>query len=200
MGAFVVSMECPIEEFGSVDLLRPRTRRVRPTAGELRSASPAGSGSNERSSRSVPLAVTDGSRKGIELAVDQGLFDDAGAASQTRSLRISRAQRAARPAWRRRSSSSARAERANGWSVDGEPLTCELLKEHIQAVPSSRTARSRGHDRLARAGQTAVGHDMGSWRLSPRTTSSSSTSSRWTSSQPATRTSRARLRRRGDSR
>ena len=85
-----------------------------------------------------------------------------------------RPRRASRP----RASSCAGAERANGGlALDGEPLTCELLKERDPGgVPRARRARRRD-DRLARpADRGRPRHGLR--RRSAATTSSCSISSR----------------------
>jgi Xaa-Pro aminopeptidase len=53
------------------------------------------------------------------------------------------------------------AERRNGGlAVDGEPLTCELVKEHV-ARAFARHACSADEFVVSHGAQTAVGHDMG---------------------------------------
>ena len=88
---------------------------------------------------------------------------------------------------RARACSRAPSARTAGSSVDGEPLTCELLKERDpDDVPRPRRAR-RGDDRLARpADRRRPRHGLRADR--PRTTSSCSISSRSTSSRRASRT------------
>ena len=84
-----------------------------------------------------PLGFADALREaGIELNVDQKLFDDRRRRKTGPELAgIRRAQRAAEAGVATARDLLARAERSNGGlSVDGKQLTCELLKEHIQAT------------------------------------------------------------------
>jgi Xaa-Pro aminopeptidase len=56
----------------------------------------------------------------------------------------------------------ARADRWNGGlTLDGEPLTCELLKRHVDATFVAHGA-SADESIVSHGPQTAVGHDMGS--------------------------------------
>jgi Xaa-Pro aminopeptidase len=114
--------------------------------------------------RGFPLGVADALRaSGVELEVDQELFDDRRRRKSGHELAgIRRAQRAAEEGMAAARDLLLRAEPANGGlAVDGEALTCELLKEHVQAAFLAHGALAEemivSHGR-----QTAVGHDMGS--------------------------------------
>jgi Xaa-Pro aminopeptidase len=75
---------------------------------------------------------------------------------------IRRAQRAAEAAMAAVRDVLARANRQNGGLVvDGEPLTCELLKRHVDAAFVTHGA-SADESIVSHGPQTAVGHDMGS--------------------------------------
>jgi Xaa-Pro aminopeptidase len=140
-----------------------------------------------------PLGIADTLRSdGIELEVDQKLFDDRRRSKSAHELAgIRRAQKAAEAGIATARDLLRRAEPANGGlSVDGERLTCELVKERVQAAFLANGAVA---DQMivSHGPQTAIGHEMGSAQ-SPATTSSSSISSPWTSSPPASPTSRGR--------
>ena len=81
---------------------------------------------------------------------------------------IRRAQRAAEAGMAAGRELLRRAERnGDGLVVDGEPLTCELIKLHSRA--SLRRARRLGGGGVHRLPRRAdrVGHDMGSGRIAP---------------------------------
>ena len=60
-----------------------------------------------------------------------------------------------------------RAERSNGGlSLDGEPLTCELVKERVQAALLASGAVAEEMI-VSHGAQTAIGHDMGSGPIAP---------------------------------
>jgi Xaa-Pro aminopeptidase len=153
----------PIEEFGSDELLRAGldtyayrnelTVRVARGLGLERALVP----------RQFPLAAADELRRiGVELTVDQDHFDDRRRAKSDAELAgIRRAQRATEAAMGEASDLLRRAESRNGGlAVDGEPLTCELVKERVQSVFLRHGAFSA--DPIVSHGpQTAVGHDMG---------------------------------------
>ncbi|MBA2742393.1 MAG: aminopeptidase P family protein [Actinobacteria bacterium] len=111
-----------------------------------------------------PLGIAEALRaNGVELSVDQKLFDDRRRSKSAHELAgIRRAQKAAEAGVAVARDLLRRAENANGGlAVDGEPLTCELLKEHIQAAFLAHGAVS--DEMIASHGaQTAIGHDMGS--------------------------------------
>ncbi len=114
--------------------------------------------------RGFPLGHADALRaEGVELEVDQQLFDDRRRRKSTHELAgIRRAQRAAEAGVAAARELLARAERSNGGLVlDGEPLTCELLKERIQATFLAHGALAEEMI-VSHGPQTAVGHDMGS--------------------------------------
>jgi Xaa-Pro aminopeptidase len=111
-----------------------------------------------------PAGVADHLRAaGIELTIDPEHFRGRRRVkTETELAGIRRAQRAAEAAMSDVRDCLARAERRNGGlSLDGETLTCEALKRHVDA-------RFVRHDATADASivshgpQTAVGHDMGS--------------------------------------
>ncbi len=111
-----------------------------------------------------PLGRADALRAaGVELTVDQGLFDDRRRRKSDAELAgIRRAQKAAEIGVVTARELLAGAERANGGlELDGEPLTCELLKEHIQAAFLANGALAEEMI-VSHGAQTAVGHDMGS--------------------------------------
>jgi Xaa-Pro aminopeptidase len=114
--------------------------------------------------RAFPLGFADALRaEGIDLEVDQRLFDDRRRRKSEHELAgIRRAQKAAEAGVETARDLLARAERSNGGlSVDGEQLTCELMKQRIQATFLARGALAE--DMIVSHGpQTAIGHDMGS--------------------------------------
>ncbi len=118
--------------------------------------------------RGFPLGFADALREaGIELRVDQKLFDDRRRRKTGHELAgIRRAQRAAEAGVATARDLLSRAERSNGGlSVDGKPLTCELLKEHIQATFLAHGALA-DEMIVSHGPQTAIGHDMGSGPIS----------------------------------
>ena len=114
--------------------------------------------------RAFPLGIADALRAGgVELEVDQKLFDDRRRCKSGAELAgIRRAQKAAEAGMAAARALLLRAEPANGGlTVDGETLTCELLKEHVQAAFLANGAL--GEEMIVSHGpQTAVGHEMGS--------------------------------------
>ena len=114
--------------------------------------------------RDFPLGIGDALRaSGIELTVNQKLFDDRRRRKSPHELAgIRRAQRAAEAGMAAARELLSRAERSNGGlALDGEPLTCELVKEHVQAAFLVHGALAP--EMIVSHGvQTAVGHDMGS--------------------------------------
>lgn len=105
---------------------------------------------------------------GVELTVDQRLFDDRRRVKTPQELAgIRRAQRAAQEGMAVGAELLRRAERANGGlAVDGEPLTCELLKEHVERAFARAGCTAAGFI-VSHGPQTAVGHDMGSGPIAP---------------------------------
>jgi Xaa-Pro aminopeptidase len=119
--------------------------------------------------RQFPLAVADVLRQsGIELVVDQELFDRRRRSKTAAELRgIRRAQRAAEAAMGAALDLLRAAEPLNGrLEVDGETLTCELVKERVQAVFLRHGAFS-DEPIVSHGAQTAVGHDTGSGPIAP---------------------------------
>lgn len=114
--------------------------------------------------RSFPTGIADVVRQsGVELTVDQRYFDDRRRRKNEHELAgIRRAQRAAEAGVAVARDLLSRAERRNGSLVfEGDEVTCELLKQHIQAEFVRHGAL--GQEMIVSHGsQTAVGHDMGS--------------------------------------
>lgn len=114
--------------------------------------------------RRFPLGLADALRStGIELSVDQKLFDDRRRSKSAHELAgIRRAQKAAEAGMAAARDLLRRAEPANGGlSVDGELLTCELVKVRVQAAFLAHGAVA-GDMIVSHGPQTAIGHDMGS--------------------------------------
>ena len=114
--------------------------------------------------RRFPVGIADALRSnGIELTVDQKLFDDRRRAKSAHELAgIRRAEKAAEAGIAVARDLLHRAEPANGGlTVDGEPLTCELLKGRIQTTFLAHGAVS-DEMIVSHGPQTAIGHDMGS--------------------------------------
>ena len=128
------------------------------------------SGSRARRAALLPLGVADHLRaNGIELEVDQRFFDDR--------RRVKSDPGAGRhppgpEGGGGRDGGGARAAAASGaanggYSVDGEELTCELVKQHVERAFAG--ARLHGDDFIVSHGpQTAVGHDMGHGAIADR--------------------------------
>ena len=114
-----------------------------------------------------PLARADFLRaNGIELTPDRRFFDDRRRVKTAAELAgIRRAQRAAEAGMAVGRDLLARAERnGTGLVVDGEPLTCELIKLHAGRAFEEHGAPCE--DPIASHGsQTAVGHDAGSGQI-----------------------------------
>jgi Xaa-Pro aminopeptidase len=103
---------------------------------------------------------------GIELEVDQRFFDDRRRVKSDAELEgIRQAQRAAEAGMAAARELLRRSEPAEGGRVvDGEPLTCELLKH--AATEAFGALGCRGDDLIvARGAQGASGHDRGSGRI-----------------------------------
>jgi Xaa-Pro aminopeptidase len=113
--------------------------------------------------RCFPLGLGDHLRAhGVELEVDQRFFDDRRRVKNAQELSgIRRAQRAAEAGMAAARDLLQRAETRNGgYVVDGEQLTCELLKQHVERAFAAHG--STADDFIVSHGpQTAVGHDMG---------------------------------------
>lgn len=119
--------------------------------------------------RRFPVGIADRLRaEGLELTVDQRLFDDRRRVKNAQELAgVRRAQRAAEAGMAVARELLAGSERVNGGlSVDGEPLTCELLKEHVERA-FSRNGCTSDDFIVSHGPQTAVGHDMGSGAIAP---------------------------------
>jgi Xaa-Pro aminopeptidase len=113
--------------------------------------------------RCFPLGLADHLRaNGIELEVDQRFFDDRRRVKNSHELAgIRRAQQAAEAGMVAARELLQRAEPRNGgYVVDGEELTCELIKQHVERAFAANG--STADDFIVSHGpQTAVGHDMG---------------------------------------
>jgi Xaa-Pro aminopeptidase len=154
----------PTEEFGA-DRLRRSGLDVHTVAKELVVRIVRGLGI-ERATvpRGFPLGFADALRaKGVELTVDQKLFDDRRRRKSGPELAgIRRSQKAAEAGMAAARELLQRARRANGGlSVDGEQLTCELVKERVQTAFLAHGAVAEQMI-VSHGPQTAVGHDMGS--------------------------------------
>jgi Xaa-Pro aminopeptidase len=116
-----------------------------------------------------PTGVADHLREaGIELTTDPEHFRDRRRVKTEAELAgIRRAQHAAEAAMASVRDILARAERQNGrLAVDGETLTCELLKRHVDSAFVANGA-SADESIVSHGAQTAVGHDMGSGEIAP---------------------------------
>jgi Xaa-Pro aminopeptidase len=165
VGALGTGLEVhPTEEFGA-DELRRSGKDVHTVARELTVRIVRGLGIEQATvPRGFPLGYGDALREaGVELTVDQKLFDDRRRRKSAHELEgIRRAQRAAEAGVATARELLARAERRNGGlTLDGAPLTCELLKERIQATFLAHGALAEEMI-VSHGPQTAVGHDMGS--------------------------------------
>ncbi len=100
---------------------------------------------------------------GVELTVDPEHFESRRRVKTEAELAgIRRAQRAAEAAMASAREVLARADRRNGNLVlDGETLTCELLKRYVDEAFVQHGA-SADESIVSHGPQTAVGHDMGS--------------------------------------
>lgn len=154
----------PLEEFGA-DELRRSGMDLHAYANELTIRIARGLGIARATVPSrFPLGIADALRSsGIDLTVDQKLFDDRRRAKSAHELAgIRRAQKAAEAGMAIARDVLRRAMPANGGlAVDGEPLTCELLKEQIQAAFLAHGAVA-DEMIVSHGQQTAIGHDMGS--------------------------------------
>jgi Xaa-Pro aminopeptidase len=111
-----------------------------------------------------PTGIADHLRaNGIELAVDPEHFRDRRRVkTDTEVAGIRRAQHAAEAAMAAARDVLRNAERRDGGLVfDGETLTCELLKHHVNET-FVRHGASADESVVSHGPQTAVGHDMGS--------------------------------------
>jgi Xaa-Pro aminopeptidase len=161
LGLFEVHIS---EEFG-VDELVEEGLTMRQTLAELavryvKSLGPARFTVPEN----FPVWLADRLRSdGIELDVDQDLFDDRRRVKTEAQLAgMRRAQRAAEAAMDAcRELLRSAEQRGDDLLVDGEPLTVERVKSAMNAVFAAHDTTADEYI-VAPAGQGAVGHDMGS--------------------------------------
>jgi len=157
-----------LEEFGA-DELRRSGIDLHTYAKELTARIAQGLGVTEAIVPTrFPLGIGDALRaRGVQLTVDQKLFDDRRRSKSAHELAgIRRAEKAAEAGIAVARELLLRAERSNGGlAVDGEPLTCELLKERIQAEFLAHGAVA-DEMIVSHGPQTAIGHDMGSGAIS----------------------------------
>jgi Xaa-Pro aminopeptidase len=156
-----------LEEFGLDEIRRSAADRYA-AAKELAVRTVQGLGIEQATvPQGFPLVYGDALRAaGVELAVDQEVFDDRRRRKSSHELAgVRRAQKAAEAGVATARDLLRRADRSNGGlTLDGKPLTCELLKEHIQATFLAHGALAE--EMIASHGpQTAVGHDMGSGQI-----------------------------------
>jgi len=119
--------------------------------------------------RTFPAYVADHLRaKGITLRPDYGFFADRRRVKTEAEIAgIRRAQKSAEAGMSAAREILARAERSNGTlTVDGEPLTSELLKGAIRRAFTDHGMSSDDFI-VSHGAQTAVGHDLGSGPISP---------------------------------
>jgi Xaa-Pro aminopeptidase len=119
--------------------------------------------------RSFPALVADHLRaNGITLQPDYDFFADRRRVKNDAELAgIRRAQRAAEAGMGVARELLSRAEASNGGlTVDGEPLTCELVKFAIRRVITEHGMTSDDFI-VSHGAQAAVGHDLGSGPISP---------------------------------
>ena len=159
----------PFEELGydelvtgglDIDLvLRELVARACEQLGVRRAFVPAG----------FPLAYAERLREaGLELVVDQALFDARRRAKNAAELAgIRRAQRAAEAGMGAAVELLRRASRRNGdLSVGGEPLTCELVKQYVERE-FARHGCAADEFVVSHGPQSAIGHEMGSGPIAP---------------------------------
>lgn len=154
----------PTEEFGA-DEIRRSGMDIHTARNELVVRTARGLGVADATvPGGFPLGIADALRAaGVELTVDQQLFDDRRRRKSTHELGgIRRAQRAAEAGVEVARELLRRAEPSNGdLQLDGEPLTCELLKERIQSTFLAHGALAEEMI-VSHGPQTAIGHEMGS--------------------------------------
>jgi Xaa-Pro aminopeptidase len=113
--------------------------------------------------RCFPLGIADHLRaNGIELEVDQRFFDDRRRVKNAQELAgIRRAQHAAEAGMAVARDLLQRAETRNGgYVVDGDELTCELVKQHVERAFAAHGCTADEFI-VSHGAQTAVGHEMG---------------------------------------
>ncbi len=116
---------------------------------------------------SFPVEHADHLRaNGIELTVDSDLFDNRRRSKNETELRgIRNAQKACEAGLDEAREILRRAEQDDaGLEIDGEPLTCERLKQLIETV-FTRFEVEGGDMIVAHGEQTAVGHNFGSGQI-----------------------------------
>lgn len=154
----------PIQEFGADELRRSGldahsfenelTRRIVRGLGIVHAAVP----------RRFPVGAADTLRADwIELTVDQKLFDDRRRVKSASELAgIRRALTASEAAMTVALELLRRSEPHDGArAVDGQPLTCELVKNRVQSVLLAHAAVAE-EIIVSHGPQTAIGHDNGS--------------------------------------
>ena len=110
-----------------------------------------------------PVAIADHLRaNGIEIQPDRDLFADRRRRKTEAEIAgIRRAQKAAEAGMAAAKDLLARAEGSNGsLSVDGAPLTCELVKTAIRRAFTEHGVTSDDFI-VSHGGQTAIGHELG---------------------------------------
>jgi Xaa-Pro aminopeptidase len=119
--------------------------------------------------RSFPVAVADHLRaNGVSIEPDHQFFADRRRVKNEAELEgIRRAQKAAEAGMAAAKEILSRAVASNGnLTVDGKPLTVELIKREIRRVFTERGVT--GDELIVSHGaQTAVGHDLGSGPIAP---------------------------------
>lgn len=116
-----------------------------------------------------PLELADRLRaEGMNLEVDRNVFEARRRVKSDAELAgIRRAQAAAHDGMRAAAELLRRAEHGgSGLVADGEPLTCELVKDAIRAAVA-RGGASADALIVAHGAQSASGHDMGSGPIKP---------------------------------
>jgi len=116
-----------------------------------------------------PLELADRLRaEGVNLEVDRNVFEARRRVKSDAELAgIRRAQAAGHDGMRAAAELLRRAERSgSGLVADGEPLTCELVKDAIRAAVA-RGGASADALIVAHGAQSASGHDMGSGPIKP---------------------------------
>jgi Xaa-Pro aminopeptidase len=159
----------PLEEFGRDELIRSGMARDDIDLEVLVRACRQLGIESAAVPATFPLEVADHLRaNGVELEVDRKLFEARRRVKNQAELAgIRRAQRAAEAGMDAARNLLRRAEERNGGlHVDGEALTCELLKV---AVARAFTEHDAGAEEMvvSHGPQTAVGHDMGSGPIAP---------------------------------
>jgi Xaa-Pro aminopeptidase len=106
---------------------------------------------------------------GVEVTPDKGFFDGRRRSKNEAEVAgIRRAQRAAEAGIAAGLEVLRRAEPRNGGLVaDGEPVTCELLKLHVERAFGRHGAMAVDEFIVSHGAQTAIGHDMGSGPIAP---------------------------------